>query len=168
MYTVHLTLNSTCHFTMWNIFCLSSHGLLFTPGFIYSWLGLWHMKPYLNKDNSSSKQLSLIVNGAFREKIHWNLICFTFGTLYFLLDSYDTFTHILHDWFTGTGALVWLPWSQQSKPITQINDTGQVMNCGCHVTCFCYLLIAKSGNKTATIPWPNPYAYDKICTMIQP
>ena len=32
-------------------------------------------------------------------------------------------------------------------------------NCGCLVTWFCYQLIAKPGNKTATVPWPDPY-YD--------
>ena len=30
-------------------------------------------------------------------------------------------------------------------------------NCGCLVTWFCYQLIAKPGNKTATFPWPDPY-----------
>ena len=30
-------------------------------------------------------------------------------------------------------------------------------NCGCLVTWFCYQLIAKPGNKTATVPWPDPY-----------
>ena len=30
-------------------------------------------------------------------------------------------------------------------------------NCGCLVTCFC--LIAKTGNKTATVSWPDPYTY---------
>ena len=30
-------------------------------------------------------------------------------------------------------------------------------NCGCRVTWFCYHLIAKPGNKTATVPWPDPY-----------
>ena len=28
--------------------------------------------------------------------------------------------------------------------------------CSCFVTWFCYLLIAKSGNNTATPPWPEP------------
>ena len=31
-------------------------------------------------------------------------------------------------------------------------------NCGCLVTWFCYQLIAKPGNKTATVLWPDPYA----------
>ena len=31
-------------------------------------------------------------------------------------------------------------------------------NCGCLVTWFCYQLIAKPGNKTATVSWPDPYA----------
>ena len=30
-------------------------------------------------------------------------------------------------------------------------------NCGCLVTWFCYQLIAKPGNKTAKVPWPDPY-----------
>ena len=29
-------------------------------------------------------------------------------------------------------------------------------NCGCLVTWFCYQMIAKPGNKTATVPWPDP------------
>ena len=32
-------------------------------------------------------------------------------------------------------------------------------NCGCLVTWFCYQLIAKPGNKTATVSWPDPYEY---------
>ena len=32
-------------------------------------------------------------------------------------------------------------------------------NCGCLVTWICYQLIAKPGNKTATVPWPDPYHY---------
>ena len=32
--------------------------------------------------------------------------------------------------------------------------------CGCLVTWFCYQLIAKPGNKTATPPWPNLYQWD--------
>ena len=30
-------------------------------------------------------------------------------------------------------------------------------DCGCLVTWFCYQLIAKPGNKTATVSWPDPY-----------
>ena len=30
-------------------------------------------------------------------------------------------------------------------------------NWGCLVTWFCYQLIAKPGNKTASVPWPDPY-----------
>ena len=40
-------------------------------------------------------------------------------------------------------------------------------NCGCLVTWFCYQLIAKPGNKTATVLWPDPYKlpnFDKILT----
>ena len=31
--------------------------------------------------------------------------------------------------------------------------------CGCLVTWFCYQLIPKPGNKTATVPWPDPYTH---------
>ena len=31
-------------------------------------------------------------------------------------------------------------------------------NCDCLVTWFCYQLIAKPGNKTAAVPWPDPYS----------
>ena len=30
-------------------------------------------------------------------------------------------------------------------------------NCGCLVAWFCYQFIAKPGNKTAAVPWPDPY-----------
>ena len=32
-------------------------------------------------------------------------------------------------------------------------------NCGCLVTWFCYQLIAKTGNKTAAVSWPDPYVF---------
>ena len=32
-------------------------------------------------------------------------------------------------------------------------------NCGCLVTWFCYQLIAKPGNKTAAVSWPDPYPH---------
>ena len=35
-------------------------------------------------------------------------------------------------------------------------------NCGCLVTWFCYQLIAKPGNKTAAVSWPDPYIDAKI------
>ena len=33
-------------------------------------------------------------------------------------------------------------------------------NCGCLVSWFCYQLIAKPGNKTAAVPWPDPYQFN--------
>ena len=33
----------------------------------------------------------------------------------------------------------------------------RLRNCGCLVTWFCYQLIAKPGNKAATVSWPDPY-----------
>ena len=32
-------------------------------------------------------------------------------------------------------------------------------NCGCLVTWFCYQMIAKPGNKTATVSWPDSYIF---------
>ena len=32
-------------------------------------------------------------------------------------------------------------------------------NCGCLVTWFCYQLLAKPGNKTATVSWADPYIH---------
>ena len=37
-------------------------------------------------------------------------------------------------------------------------------NCGCLVTWFCYQLIAKPGNKTAAVPWLDPYV-EGDCAM---
>ena len=37
-------------------------------------------------------------------------------------------------------------------------------NCGCLVTWFCYQLIAKPGNKTATVSWPDPYTHYRFQT----
>ena len=36
-------------------------------------------------------------------------------------------------------------------------------NCGCVVTWFCYQLIAKPSNKTATVSWPDPYLFSMLC-----
>ena len=39
-------------------------------------------------------------------------------------------------------------------------------NCGCLVTWFCYQLIAKPGNKTATVSWPDPYIDVLLCAWV--
>ena len=41
-------------------------------------------------------------------------------------------------------------------------------NCGCLVTWFSYQLIAKPGNKTATVSWPDPYAVPPLMTKFTP
>ena len=38
-------------------------------------------------------------------------------------------------------------------------------NCGCLVTWFCYQLIAKPGNKTAAVLWPNPYGHSFVVLL---
>ena len=58
---------------------------------------------------------------------------------------------------------------QIKLPVSQV-DLGKIVfptlyiwvrsrNCGCLVTWFCYQLIAKPGNKTAAVSWPDPYIY---------
>ena len=46
---------------------------------------------------------------------------------------------------------------QLASQAAAINIWVRSRNCGCLVTWFCYHLIAKPGNKTATVPWPDPY-----------
>ena len=38
--------------------------------------------------------------------------------------------------------------------------------CRCFVTWFCYHLIAKPGNKTTTLSWPNPCVHEHILSII--
>ena len=40
---------------------------------------------------------------------------------------------------------------------SKVYDMVRSRNCGCLVTWFCYQLIAKPGNKTAAVSWPDPY-----------
>ena len=56
-----------------------------------------------------------------------------------------------------------------AKPLSEPKKLSEPMliwvrlrNCGCLVTWFCYQLIAKPGNKTATVPWPEPYIVNWI------
>ena len=62
-------------------------------------------------------------------------------------------------------AISWVK-ARHSQPVTCASTNGAVgdiviwvrsRNCGCLVTWFCYQLIAKPANKTATVPWPDPY-----------
>ena len=36
---------------------------------------------------------------------------------------------------------------------------------GCFVTCFCYQVITKAGNKTATPPWPDPHSLPHLVVV---
>ena len=72
--------------------------------------------------------------------------------------SYKTFMPHIYWWLSarlqylhcyGTGHTAVLHWA--------INIWARSRNCGCLVTWFCYQLIAKPGNKTAAVPWPDPY-----------
>ena len=53
-----------------------------------------------------------------------------------------------------------LPWHLQMSIhsiYARLIHMGQVTKLWCLVTWFCYQLIAKPGNKTATVSWPDPY-----------
>ena len=51
---------------------------------------------------------------------------------------------------------------------TTENIWARSQSCRCLVTWFCYQLIAKPGNKTATALWPDPYIVNKItCAKMQ-
>ena len=72
------------------------------------------------------------------------------------------FAHIFQCCVIGCGAIIstlqglcFIPnWKMCFTPFTQMGWVMEV--CGCLVTWFCYQLIAKPGNKTATPPWPRP------------
>ena len=52
-------------------------------------------------------------------------------------------------WFSHFGDKQWRIWVRSR-------------NFGCLVTWFCYQLIAKPGNKTAAVPWPDPYILSNL------
>ena len=64
---------------------------------------------------------------------------------------------------------VTVPWTITEHCISELTDLNnpccqsvkqciwvRSRNCGCLVTWFCYQLIAKPGNKTAAVSWPDP------------
>ena len=55
----------------------------------------------------------------------------------------DNVSPSYNEWFIQTYTCIWV----------------RSWNCGCLVTWFCYQLIAKPGNKTAAVPWPDPFKY---------
>ena len=73
----------------------------------------------------------------------------------------------VHIWFrTSADAMLLFRTTSASQISRQpLNNSGtrflciwvRSRNCGCLATWFCYQLIAKPGNKTAAVPWPDPY-----------
>ena len=47
-------------------------------------------------------------------------------------------------------------------PIRLIVRWVRSQRCSCLVTWFCHQLIAKPGNKTALLPWPDPFLYARL------
>ena len=65
-----------------------------------------------------------------------------------------------HRWFGMSSRSLWLH-SNAHKNLEShfwhfVSVPSGSRNCGFLVTWFCYQLIAKPGNKTATVPWPDP------------
>ena len=58
-------------------------------------------------------------------------------------------------------------WNYLSLPLISASESQILIwvrsqNCGCIVTWFCYQLIAKPGNKTAAVLWPDPYVKQTV------
>ena len=79
---------------------------------------------------------------------------------------------IVHPWVQHFDCLLWVHFFNlfiiiaifvlQCYVVTDFNIMAlsiwvRSRNCSCLVTWFCYQLIAKPGNKRATVPWPHPY-----------
>ena len=78
-------------------------------------------------------------NKACRPGGHWGLLSWCLAFYYFILCNY------------GFPIMKWVAenWLQNRMWVRS-------RNCGCFVTWFCYQLIAKPGNKTAAVSWPDP------------
>ena len=48
-------------------------------------------------------------------------------------------------------------WNCRQKIVSETGPRSR--NCGCLITWFCYQLIAKPGNTTAAVSWPDPYTH---------
>ena len=113
---------------------------------------MWNLVIFFNK--SLNKQLSCqwfeipwlsctcLCNLKIQEFNAWHV------PPYWLLDCYDICTILL-------SLSHWLCYEETQGPVS-IWRWVRSRNCGCLVTWFCYQLIAKTGNKTATVPWPDP------------
>ena len=63
--------------------------------------------------------VNMSIDSKLRKDIHMVLLCFVLLWLYHELwwvDLCGLFTHILQGYFTGTGAIIWLPQCQWSNP----------------------------------------------------
>ena len=58
--------------------------------------------------------------------------------------------------------------SHLMTPLTKQYIWVRTRNCGCLVTWFCYQLIAKPGNKTAAVSWPDRYTKFKDASPAWP
>ena len=75
--------------------------------------------------------------------------------------TWETEAHPLHQHCQGTFVDLCLHTDKQSRQVRS-------RKCGCLVTWFCYQLIAKPGNKTATPSWPDLDTLDLLNNLYIP
>ena len=75
-------------------------------------------------------------------------------------------------YFSWVVLCFWMPccylvplWLSRRQPRWRRIGTGQSQLL-CHYTCVWVRSIAKPGNKTVTVPWPDPYAYTNVCQQL--
>ena len=100
---------------------------------------------HYNRDRSIHSSHNEVWKCHFILQLMYCLLCVTWSDMYIVLNlcyySIDKCTH--HNYW------IWV----------------RSWNCSCLVTWFCYHLIAKPGNKTAAVLWPDPYIIDGIDTI---
>ena len=139
---------SACELTHWGRVTTNHH-------WFKSWLVTWSAPShYLN-------QCANIGNWNLRNNLQWN---FNQNSCIFIQENRLEMS-------SGK----WRPFCLHLNVLTHCNlhqaiHMGQVAelgNFGCLVTWFCYQLIAKSGNKTAAVSWPDPYALvDQLASSV--
>ena len=127
-----------------------------TPPAVNVWI--CHMQRFWENVVSSDHPMTITIHKAFTES-YWQFpwLCSVFPW-WCVFPKMFMFVGCGFDCYNQSGVLLEL-----IKPNTEhywcrwCLYMGQVTNCGCLVTWFCYQLIAKPGNKTATVLWPDPY-----------
>ena len=111
---------------------------------------------WLLKDSHCSSKMSLFKKTAHvrnprqidpsAAQILWLGDCLGYAPCSMCSFGTDLIRNLIHG-EPGLGQLIYM---------AQVTNPGS-RRCGCLVTWFCYQMIAKQGNKTATASWPDPY-----------